>query len=214
MREIVHGVDDPVVPRAVVGRLQDAVQDGVTEVEVGRGHVDFRPEHPAALFEFSSTHAQEEVEVFIDGTIPVGALPARLGEGAPVVPDLVKGKVIHIGLAIADEVDGHLVEMLEVVGCVEQVVAPVPTQPTDIFQDGVDVLHLLPGRVGVVEAHVAVPAVLGGQPEVEAGGLGVANVEIAVGFGREPGDNIAAELSGAIVFGNDGADEVGAGGCL
>ena len=102
--------------------------------------------------------------------------------------------------------------MGKVVRGVEQVVAPVPPQPAHVLEDGVDVLDLLAGGVGIIKAHVAVSAVFGGEAEIEAGGLGVPDVQIPVGFRREPGDNVAAELAGLVVVGDYGADEVMPGG--
>ena len=86
--------------------------------------------------------------------------------------------------------------------------APVPAEPADVLQDAVDELLLLLGRVGVVEAHVAAAAVLLGQPEVEAHGLGVADVEVAVGLGGEACHDVPAEPPGRVVGLHGGAYEV------
>ncbi len=67
--------------------------------------------------------------------------------------------------------------------------APVEAEPAHVLLDRLDVLELLLDRVGVVEAQVAAAAELGGDPEVEADRLGVADVEIAVGLGRKAGDD-------------------------
>ena len=63
--------------------------------------------------------------------------------------------------------------------------APVEAEPAHVALDGVDVLLLLLGRVGVVEAQMAAPAELLGDAEVEADRLGVADVQIAVRLGRK-----------------------------
>src|SRR5581483_2959765 len=83
-------------------------------------------------------------------------------------------------------------------------------QPLDVGADRVDVLDLLLLGVGVVEAEVAAAAVLLGDPEVEADRLGVADVEVAVGLGGEPRQDLAAVLPGPEVLLDDVADEVGA----
>ena len=44
--------------------------------------------------------------------------------------------------------------------------------------------------VGVVKAHVADAAVVARQAEVQADALGVAHVQVAVGFGREAGADL------------------------
>ena len=81
------------------------------------------------------------------------------------------------------------------------------TEPLDVFFDGVDVFVVFFFWVGVVETQVAQAVVNIRQTEVQADGFGVADVQVAVGFGREAG------LDGFVfaafeVFFDDGADEM------
>ena len=62
--------------------------------------------------------------------------------------------------------------------------------------------------VGVVEAQVGLAAELGGEAEVQADRLGVADVQIAVGLGRKARMHAAAELVGLQIVEDDVADEV------
>jgi hypothetical protein len=80
----------------------------------------------------------------------------------------------------ADQVLGPGIELLEIVRRVIEVLAPVEAEPAHVGLDGVDILLLLLGRVGVVEAQMAAPAELLGNAEVQADRLGMADVEIAV----------------------------------
>ena len=59
----------------------------------------------------------------------------------------------------------------------------------DILLDGIHILGVLFGGVGVVHAQVAQAAVTLGGAEVDAKGLAVADVQIAVGLRRETGVN-------------------------
>src|SRR3989441_12296809 len=93
-----------------------------------------------------------------------------------------------------------------------EVLAPVEGEPAHVVHDGVDVLLALLGRVGVVEAQVAAAAVVSRQAEVDTDGLGVADVKVAVGLGREARDDLAAEAAGAGGVLGELGDEVGAGG--
>src|SRR3989441_9292352 len=88
-----------------------------------------------------------------------------------------------------------------------EVLAPVEGEPAHVVHDGVDVLLALLGRVGVVEAQVAAAAVVSRQAEVDTDGLGVADVKVAVGLGREARDDLAAEAAGAEGLLDDLADE-------
>ncbi len=150
-----------------------------------RGHIDLGPQHARAVGELAGPHAAEQVEVLIHATVPERTVPARLRQRAAGRPHLLLALVVDIGLAGLDEVLAPAVERLEVVGRVIEVLAPVEAEPLHVALDGVDVLLLLPGRVGVVEAQVAAAAELLGDAEVEADRLGVADMQVAVGLRRK-----------------------------
>ena len=205
--EVVQRVDAPLVAGPRVGRVQDPVEHRVAQVDVGRGHVDLRPEHPGAVRKLARAHALEQVEALVDRAVAPGAVRARLGEGAAVRADLVGREVVDVGLAVSDQVDGPVVELLEVVGGVVEMLAPVEAEPADVLLDRVDVLLLFLDRVGVVEAQVAAAAELLGDPEVQRDRLRVADVQVAVRLGREAGHDLR-DPALAHVRGDDLADEV------
>ncbi len=93
--------------------------------------------------------------------------------------------VVDIGLSGLDEMNGPVVELLEIIGRMMVVLAPAEAQPCDIALDGVDVGLLLLGRVRVVHAQVAATAELLGNAEVEADRLGVPHVQEAVRLRRK-----------------------------
>src|SRR5215470_7852267 len=80
----------------------------------------------------------------------------------------------------------------------------------DVALDRVDVFLLLLRRVGVVEAQVAAAAIFLGHAEIDRDGLGVADVQIAVGLRWEPGHYLAAASRGDVGI-YDVADEVATG---
>ena len=205
---VVHRVDAPAVAGAVVAFAADAVEHRVAHVHVGRGHVDLGAQHVGAVGELPGAHALEQVQVLRDRALAVGAVVAAFGQRAAVLPHLLGRQVADIGLAGADQVQGEFVQLLEIIRGVIEALGPVETQPAHVVLDGVDVFHVLLARVGVVEAQVAQPLVLGGQAEVEADGLGVADVQVAVGLGRKARVHAAAVLAGPDVGLDDGADEI------
>ena len=129
-------------------------------------------------------HPREQIEVLVDRAVAVRAVRARLGQRAAVGANLVGREAVDVRLALLDQLDRELVEPLEVVRREQQRVPREP-EPRDVFLDRVDVLDILLGRVGVVEAQVAGAAGLFGDAEVEADRLGVADVEVAVRLGRK-----------------------------
>ena len=193
--EIVHGVDAPLVPLAVVVHVVDAVDHGVPHVEVAGAGVDLGPEGHGPVGELPGPHSGEEVKTLLHRAVPVGALGGAV-HVPPHLLHLLRGQLADVGQALLDEGHGALVHLLEVVGGIVEPVAPVKAQPVDVLLDGLHVLHVLLGGVGVVHAEVAQPAVLLGGAEVDAQGLAVADVQIAVGLRRETGvDGHALELT-------------------
>ena len=61
MREVVHRIDAPFVAGAVMLGVQDAVHHGIAQVEIGRRHIDFRPQNARAIGEFAGSHALEQI---------------------------------------------------------------------------------------------------------------------------------------------------------
>ena len=65
-------------------------------------------------------------------------------------------------------------------------IRPAFDQPFHISDNGVDILDLFLGRIGVVHAQVALAAEFAGDAEIQANGFCVANVQVAaLGFGQE-----------------------------
>ena len=207
MRVVVHRVDAPRVTGAMVGGVPDAVDHGVAQVQVRRRHVDLRAEHFRAVLELALPHPFEQVEALRGRPAPPRALPARLGQRAAVLADLVGRQLVHVGLVVANQAQRVLVDLLEVIGGVEEALAPVESEPVDALDDRVHVLDVFLGRIGVVEAQVARAAELLRDAEVQADGLGVPDVEIAVGLGgKSRGD--AVVLPGSEVVRHDLSDEI------
>ena len=100
MRVVVHGIDAPLIARAVMGNVQDAVDDGVAQVEVGRRHVDLGTQALFAVRVLALPHLAEEAQVFLDRAVPERALLPGLGERAARIFDLLGGEVAHERLAV------------------------------------------------------------------------------------------------------------------
>ena len=115
MGEVVHGIDAPLVPCPVMGHAANAVEGGIAQVQVGRGHVDFGPEHPGTVLKLTRSHALKQIQVLLHRTVAIGALTAGLGQGASVLPDLLGVQVADIGLALFDQLDGVFKKLGKVV---------------------------------------------------------------------------------------------------
>ena len=150
--EVVHRIDAPLITRAVMRGMQDPIHHGVAEIEIGRGHVDFGTQHPAAVGEFSGPHALEKVQVFFCRTIAVRAVLSRCGQVATGFTMFICGQIANEGLAAFYQLHSPVVELIEIVGGVVFAIGPIPAKPADVFLDGLNVLRLLLDGVGVVKS--------------------------------------------------------------
>ena len=195
MGEVVHRIDAPLVAGPVMLGEADPVEGRIAQVHVRRGHVDARPQHMAAFRVATVAHLAQQRQALGRGAVAPGRVAPGFGERAATGPHLLGILRIDIGMAAAHQVLGHGEQVSEVVAGVVQVrlmagggfMRPAEAQPAHRIEDRVDVLLVFLDRVGVVEAHVAMAAEVARQPEVQADRLGVADVQIAVGLGREPG---------------------------
>ena len=182
--KVIHGVAVPLGACAVVGYLYDAVDDGVAEVHVGIGHVEFGAQHHRPLYGLGRIHLLEETQVLLDGAVAEGTGPAGLRRRTLLLGNLFGCLLVDIGQALLDEPDGKVPELLEIVGGIVDVL-PVESQPLDVAHDVLHIFRIFLGGVGVVEAKVADAAEFLGDAEVHTDGFGVADVDVSVGLWRE-----------------------------
>ena len=149
----------------------------------------------------------EQLQVLFDRAVAVGAVCARLCRRPFLGCDLVGRLLVDVCFSFLDQLDGEVPELLEVVGCVVNII-PVVTQPFDVFLDGVHILQIFFYRIGVVEAQVTDASVLLGNAEIHADGFGVSDMQVTVGFGRETGLYTALVLAFRQIFFDHCFDEV------
>ncbi len=196
--EIIARINAPFVAGARMGGVQDTIQHRVAQVEVARGHVDLGAQDPRPVREFAGAHAPEQIKIFLDAALAVGAVAAGLGQRAAHGAHFRRRQIVDIGLAGADQMLGPLVELLEIIGGVVEVGSPIIAEPAHIALDGVDIFLLFLGRVGVVKAQMAAPAIFLGDPEIERNRLGVADMEIPVRLRWKPRNDLPRASGGEI----------------
>ena len=91
---------------------------------------------------------------------------------------------------------------------------PFETEPVHVLANRLDEFDVLARRIGIVEAQVAGTGEIAGDAEVEADALGMAQVQVAVRFGRETRVHLAVVLAAGAVGADDLANEIGRGAVL
>ena len=202
VREIVHRIDAPLLAQMVVRHVADAVEDGIAEVDVGRGHVDLGPEAPFAVRVLARAHLAEDLQVALGRRVARGRGGAGAFGNAAVGLPLVLRKVAAVRLAGLDEVLGDLVHAVEHVGGVVEagllpvsLAAPAEPQPADVLLDVLRVLVGLLCRIRVVEPQMALSAEELGHSEVYENSLCVPDVYVAVGLRGKARDHLAARAT-------------------
>src|SRR5690606_34435135 len=110
------------------------------------------------------THVLEELQVLLHRAVSPGRWDS-LASGATSLTtslDLVCGLVAHIRLALLDQLDSKLVQLLKIVRGVGHSMGLV-AEELEVLENVVDVLLLLSLGVGVVETHNAVAVELVGD---------------------------------------------------
>ena len=162
----------------------DPVDDRVAHIEVAGREVDLGAQRHAAVFKFAGFHPPEQLQVFRNRAVAVRA-GGRVRQVAAVFVHLVGRQLAHIGQPFADQLHGKFIHLREVGRRVEKPVVPGEAQPFDVFLDGVHVLHVLFGRVGVVHPQVAQAAEPLRRAEVDVDRFQVADVQVAVRLRRK-----------------------------
>ena len=185
MCKVVHRIYVPLASRTVVRvRSDDTVHDRVAEVHVRVSHVNLGTQHHLAFLNLAVLHSLEQAQVLFYGTVAVGRVGAGFGRRTFLCGNLLGGLLVHIGFTLLDETDGEVVECVKIVGGIEDL-APLESEPAYVALDGIYVLRVLLGRVGVIKTEVTYAVVLLGDAEVHTYSLDVTDMQVAVRFGRE-----------------------------
>src|SRR5690606_31139061 len=110
--EVVHRVDAPLAAGLVVIGKLNAVQHRVTHHDKRRSHIDFGAQTGFTLFEATGTHFFKQRKVLFHAAIAVRAVFTRRGQRAAVFADFVSGKLVNVGQAFVDQLNGVGVQLV------------------------------------------------------------------------------------------------------
>mmetsp|Transcript_9586 Transcript_9586/g.20422 ORF Transcript_9586/g.20422 Transcript_9586/m.20422 type:complete len:458 (-) Transcript_9586:436-1809(-) len=187
VRVVVGGVDAPLV--ACVGVLSelDAVRDQVKHVVVVVLVVHLHAQCGLALVHHAPPHVLKQLQALLNGAVAPGAGLTLLTTHL----NLILGLVAYVCIAALDELHREVIQLVKVVGGVGDLPG-LPPHPRHNLLDVLNVLQLLSLRVGVIVPQVAHSVVLPGHAKVHKHGLGMSNVQVAVGLWGEAGHHLVA----------------------
>ena len=205
--KIVARINGPRLAGARMLSVQDAIEHRIAQIDVARAHVDLGAQYARTVGKFAGAHAAKEIEIFLDAALPIRAVDAGFGQRAARGPHFFLRLVVHVGLAGTDQIFGPLVELIEIIGRVKEILAPIKSEPAHVALDGVDIFLRFLGRIGIVVAQITVAAEFLGHAEIQANRLGVPDMQVAVRLRREAGHD-ALDPARSEVPAHDVADEI------
>jgi hypothetical protein len=209
MREVVHRVDAPVVTGAVMVRAANAIEHRVAHVDVRRRHVDARAQYVSAVLELARAHPRQQIEVLLNGAVPVRTVHARLrsafragGVFRPHSDCRRRRARCESGVRRSRRASRNNPR--------RSAARPAHANPSHRTSDSIDSTYSTSSFAGVrvVVAKVARTGELGGNAEIQADRLRVADMQIPVRLRRKPCRHTGAMPAGFQVIRNDGADEI------
>ena len=186
---VVEWIDAPAVAHVRMRVELYAVNDWVSESRVGVFVVDLRTQRIGSFFVKTKPHLFKQPQIFLHRSITI----LRRQSFSPLPPHLLSGLRANKGISLLDELNGILMQYLEVIrsmGDLPWLVA----HKFDVLLDVDNIFDVFFGGVGVVEAQVAVSFAHLRLHEVETHCLAVTNMQVAVWLGRETSQNNVSEL--------------------
>ena len=98
----------------MMSRVANAIQDGVTQIHIARGHIDLGPQHPLTVGEFSSTHALKQIAILLNAPVTEWAIAPRLRQGTPILAGILSRQIAHVGKPLINQVQRPLIKLLEI----------------------------------------------------------------------------------------------------
>ena len=207
--QVVHRIDAPRVAGAMVRGLADPVHHRVAQIDVGRGHVDLRPQRLGPVGELARPHPRNRSRFSSTERSRNGDWPARLGQRAAVLADLIGRQIVDIRLAVLDELHRPLRRAARSNRRRDRGASP-QSKPSQRMSCMIASTYSDSSFVGLVSSkrRLQWPPNSRAMPKSIEMALAWPMCKIAVRLGREARDHLAAEAAGAIVLEDDVANEV------
>lgn len=169
---VVERIDAPLVAHVGMRVVLDTIDHGVSESGIDVFLVDFGTKRHRPFLMQSQPHLVEQLQVLFDRPVSIlGGESVR-----SLLPHLLGRLVADERVSLLDELESEVIEDFKVVGGMCDFPGLVAHE-LDVFFDVDDVLDVLLGGVGIIEAQVALPTLVDlGLHEVEPHRLAVPDV--------------------------------------
>ena len=84
MRKVIHGINTPLVTRFLMRLVLDAIQGGVSHINIGRGHVNLGAQHVCPFGKVAVAHTGKQLQVLFYRAVAIRTVFAGFGQGTTV----------------------------------------------------------------------------------------------------------------------------------
>ena len=154
MCEIVHRVDAPFVSGVVMCHMCHTVDNRISHINVRRCHIDLGTQNLCSILKLSVFHPLKQIQVFFHASVTVRAVLSGLCQGSAVFTNLLCRQITDKCFSFFDQFNSCFIHLVKIVGCKEQTVFPVRSQPFYICLDGLHKFDFFFGRVGIIKTQV------------------------------------------------------------
>ncbi len=187
MCKIIHRINAPLIACILVRKVCHTIDNRITHVDVGRGHIYFGPKRLLSVRKDAVLHLLKKAKVLFHRPLTARIVLAGLRQCAAVLAHLLGCEVGHVRLSLADQLHGDLIHLVKIVAGKEQTILVIRSQPCHILLDRLHKFRLFFGRIRIIETKIELAAIFLRKAVVQKNTLGVSDVQIAVGFRREAG---------------------------
>ena len=134
--------------------MRHTVDHRITHVDIRGRHIDLGTQDLLAVLVFPVLHLFKEPQILLHRTVAVWAVLPGFLKSTTVFPDLVGRQVADECLPLPDQLDRTFIHHFKIIRRKIQVLLPVCAEPLHILLDRFHKLHILLGRIGVVEPQM------------------------------------------------------------
>mmetsp|Transcript_4352 Transcript_4352/g.10191 ORF Transcript_4352/g.10191 Transcript_4352/m.10191 type:complete len:233 (-) Transcript_4352:938-1636(-) len=163
-------------------------QNRISQGSIVRVHVNLGTETPSCTFFLARVHHQKLFLGFFWRLVAVFTLDSIRA----LLLHLLLGSIVHVGCTIFNHTHGITINGPKVIGSIGHDIG-IDSQQFQIFHNGLLVLFLFLGRIGIIKSHNESPLVATSIVIIEQDSLGMSNVQITRRFGWETSDNITGD---------------------
>ena len=164
--------------------MADTIQYRVTHIKIAGSQIDFCTQRHGAVFKLSLFHTCKQVQTFFNRSVTVWA-DSRSCQISTIFTYLFRSTLTDIRQTFFNQIHCNFIHFRKIVRRIIKTVSPRKAKPSDILFDCIYILNVFFCWIGIIHTQVTQTVIFFSSCKVNVQCFGMANVQIAVGFGRK-----------------------------